>query len=93
MIQNITDTEREIAAEHSRDLAAYELTVSNLTAERDALAERVKALEADAGRYRWLRDIENQVGEDDISVMDPYLNTYFGDELDAAIDAAKGATT
>lgn len=37
---------------HARDLAAYELTVEDLTASHAALTERVKALEADAERYR-----------------------------------------
>ena len=39
-------------------------------------------------RYEWLRNEANQWHEDDISVSDSSFNTYFGEELDAAIDAA-----
>lgn len=60
--------------------------------ERDALAERVKALEADAGRYWWL--IENCGFSEKLNGCTE-LNVFFHTltpssicEIDAAIDAA-----
>lgn len=68
-------------------------------AERDALAEKVKALQDDARRYRWLREnwyYTVSDGPKDIDVGGG--KTIFGctetevsgDEMDAAIDAASG---
>lgn len=44
-------------------------------------------LEKDAARYRILRDDKYQHHEDDICVADSYFVSYFGEELDAAVDA------
>ena len=41
----------------------------------------------DAARYRALRDEANQLHEDDISVSDSSFTTYFGSDLDEAVDA------
>lgn len=59
-----------------------------LQAQIDALKCYVAKLEPDALRYRWLRDIDNQETDDSICVGDGYFITYFGAELDAAINAA-----
>jgi hypothetical protein len=65
--------------------------------QRDALAERVKKLEADAGRYRWLRNQSTDWRQ--IGATTPYvvrgqiMDVLYERNLDAAIDAAiKGAT-
>ena len=52
-----------------------------------SLVEQIAAMRADAGRYRWLRN------ESDcpISVVDGDGDMLVGDDLDAAIDAAKEA--
>ena len=57
---------------------------------------RLSALELDAARYRWLRDdgdgtanaIAAAVAEGDNEYGGEYVSWLYGDELDAAIDAA-----
>ena len=44
-------------------------------------------LEKDAARYRILRDDKYQHHEDDVAVADSHFTVYFGEELDAAVDA------
>ena len=44
-------------------------------------------INADAHRYQILRNEKYQRHEDDISVADAYFQTYFGKELDDAVDA------
>lgn len=64
-----------------------------------AAAARIRELEQDAARYRWLRsdDIEVLPGQHEISVVKHRLpftedsdETLTESELDAAIDAARG---
>lgn len=57
-----------------------------------APAAPADAVAKDAERYRWLRDDANQLHEDEICVSDSSFNTFFGEELDAAIDAAMAAS-
>ncbi len=68
-------------------------------AERDALAEKVKAMEDDARRYRWLRSqmfVRRNAAVPDRYGLDEYLLSEGIDEqddakfIDAAIDAAGG---
>lgn len=47
---------------------------------------RLEAAEKDAARYRWLRDVENQLLEDDPCVSDDCFTTYYDSELDDTID-------
>ena len=75
-----------LETEHTRGLAAYELTVENLTAERDALTERVKALEADAKRYQLL---SNYLISDDCQHDDAIVAARTVDQLNAVIAAMK----
>lgn len=56
-------------------------------AERDALAEKVKAMQDDARRYRWLRTFPNNVRP---QVYAPCGLLMREEHLDAAIDAAGG---
>ncbi len=65
-----------------------------------AAADEIEALRKDAERYRWLRDdgdgpanaIAAAVAEGDNEHGGEYVSWLYGDELDAAIDAAmKGA--
>ena len=49
------------------------------------LVEFAKAMRADAERYQALRDVNNQIHEDDICVSDPFFNAYFGEELDQEV--------
>lgn len=63
--------------------AAYERGAADRI---DADAERIKALEADSERYRWLRRMDH------FAAVDAMLNTTDYDTLDAAIDAARSKT-
>jgi hypothetical protein len=65
-------------------LLATEEELENTRDERDALRAEVEALRADAERYRWLRS--NDSVSDWLGIAH-----YFGDRLDAAIDAARAA--
>lgn len=62
-------------------------------AERDALAEKVKAMEDNDRRYRWLRDPPNMPA---VAWIEGRGNRYIdsewltGEHADAAIDAASG---
>lgn len=49
----------------------------------------VQRLREDAERYRVLRDEEYQMQEDDPCVTDDSFNTFFGEDLDKAVDALK----
>lgn len=49
----------------------------------------VQRLREDAGRYRVLRDEEYQMLVDDPCVTDDSFNTFFGEDLDKAVDALK----
>ncbi len=53
--------------------------VSKIEKQRDELL-------ADAARYRWLRDSENQLTEDDPCVSDSFFSSWFGEKLDKVID-------
>ena len=55
------------------------------------LRKQLAAAEKDAERYRWLRDESNQTSEDSPCVSDASWGTFFGETLDAAIDAEIGA--
>jgi hypothetical protein len=69
---------------------------------RDRLRAYVASIERDAARYRWLRNngdgranaIAAAVAEGDNEHGGEYVSWLYGDELDAAIDAAisKGGT-
>lgn len=50
------------------------------------LLDYIEALEKDAGRYRWLRDAENSMTEDDPCVSDGFFNSWYGEDLDKVID-------
>lgn len=52
-----------------------------------ALLDRLEKAEKDAHRYEVLRNEKYQRHKDDISVSDRYLDTYFGTDLDEAVDA------
>ena len=52
------------------------------------LADEIKALRADAERYRWLRDPRN-AHRDEWNCFGPYSTPA---EIDAAIDAARSKT-
>jgi len=79
-------------------------TIRELLAERDQLAAALEAAREDAERYRWLRKGANRGANDDIAVvrglgaMDYGMSAVFytysdeidGDDLDAAIDQARG---
>lgn len=62
----------------------------------DADAERIKALEADAERYRWLRERYSALTRMEIArglgldLSKVYVNT--AEKFDAAIDAARSKT-
>lgn len=51
-----------------------------------AMLDYIETLEKDAGRYRWLRDEENSLTEDDPCVSDSFFNSWYGEELDKVID-------
>ena len=57
------------------------------------LADRIDALQADAERYRWLRNQRTSMNDLTRVINDdyqpPYIAIKFGDELDAAVDAAR----
>lgn len=56
-----------------------------------ALLDRLDAAERDAERYRWIRRSDTPSMEVIARKTDEYgVELYFGDELDAAIDAARG---
>jgi hypothetical protein len=50
-------------------------------------AVEIELYRKDAERYRVLRNADYQLDEDDVSVSDSFFNVYFGEELDAAVDA------
>jgi hypothetical protein len=95
--------ERELAAAKA-ELAEYERTVAHMRGgarlqgsataavlERAMRAEaELAALREDAERYRWLRDGEIICDIDFPAAKDKAGNTLWLEELDAAIDAAKG---
>jgi hypothetical protein len=60
--------------------------------ERFEAAQRVIAeLRRDAERYRWLRDEHSAVAESCMFITPDHMAEFrFGDDLDAAIDAARG---
>ena len=61
-----------------------------ISAQQDVIFGLTKELEQcrkDAERYRWLRDSDNQMHEDDISVSDSSFSVYFENDLDVAVDA------
>jgi hypothetical protein len=90
----------DMTAERGADKKYIRELEDAVTPEIVSLTERVKALEADAGRYRYLRK-NSGVAKGRMHPMITVIETCpsFGDEkpiynLDAAIDAAiKGATT
>lgn len=54
------------------------------------LLDRLDAAEMDAARYRWIRRSDTPSMEVIARKTDEYgVELYFGDELDAAIDAAR----
>ena len=50
------------------------------------LLDYIEALEKDAARYRWLRDVENSLTEDDPCVSNSFFNSWYGEDLDKVID-------
>lgn len=72
---------------------------NTLESEREAnevMTERIAHLEAenarlrkDAERYRVLRDSKYQLADGDICVSDSFFTQYFGEELDAEVDALR----
>lgn len=70
-------------------LTEYERRIAQLMAERDVLAKRVKALEADAGRYRWL---SSYLVADDTQHDDALIAAKTVEELNRLIDSIKGST-
>ncbi|CDO34089.1 hypothetical protein [Novosphingobium sp. KN65.2] len=72
-----------------RDLWA---AVSDLLSTNEQMAERVAELEADAARYRWLRDHSVPPHNFYISVPDEFHGVkYSPSEVDAYIDEARAA--
>jgi hypothetical protein len=63
-------------------------TILKFKRNADDLADRLRAAEEDAKRYRWLRDWNK---EKDYGVVNRRLVHGFGADLDAAIDAALAA--
>ena len=87
--QRINDrlAEAEASIKHLRHCARLQDSATAAVLER---AERAEAeLREDAERYRWLRDNINRLPYDDYG-MGPQFPS--GNELDAAIDAAKGGS-
>jgi hypothetical protein len=74
----------------------YKADLLKMQRERDALRERVMALERDAARYRWLRDPHNQDCHS-VGKCAPDVETYeaidwlYDDALDESIDAARAS--
>lgn len=68
--------------------------IDSIRAERDALAAKLVPLEADAERYRWLRDPgalpAGCVDDYPLAVFARKNDTLYEQDLDCAIDAAKG---
>lgn len=50
------------------------------------LLDYIETLEKDAARYRWLRDVENSLTEDDPCVSNSFFNSWYGEDLDKVID-------
>ena len=46
----------------------------------------IDSLRKDAERYRWLRDANQQIHEDDPCVSDSFFNQFFDVDLDTVID-------
>jgi len=96
--ENITAmTERVIAERDALAAKVQEMTLQALTdsgqwiEHTGELAAKVKALEADADRYRWLRDKSVPPHNFYLSVPIEFDGVrYLPAEVDAAIDAARG---
>lgn len=54
----------------------------------EQLERELAAIQQHAERYLWLRNSDNQIHEDSPCVCDDSFNTFFGNDLDAVIDAA-----
>ena len=80
--------------QHLRDLyVSHGISHIQQAADRiDADAERIKGLEADAQRYRWLRDVHTQHYTVTRYVGGSTIPRIEGAQLDAAIDAARSKT-
>jgi hypothetical protein len=107
LLQQIAELQAEnerLKADNAANIVTAKSILNDVTAERDALAAKLATLEADAERYRWLRDpttdvslvLDKRTGwvppDENVPGVGGY-HTYeyrAGDELDAAIDAAKG---
>ena len=62
-------------------------TADQLRQAQAMVRAKMVPLEKDAARYRILRDDKYQHHEDDVAVADSHFTVYFGEELDAAVDA------
>jgi hypothetical protein len=77
------------------ELAHRDIEIARLTAERDALQAKLDALQEDADRYRWLRDMD----EDPVCSLAAMWTDCKGSarsiskRVDAAVDAARGKNT
>lgn len=69
--------------------------LESLRAENARLAAELAKAREDAERYRWLRDGETDFATDDFPVarMSAEDRALWGEELDEAVDAAKGEKT
>ena len=90
--------ERRVAYAQAEHTAAYDAKWDAIAWMDDALA-LLSEREADAARYRWLRDRPNQGAKsadgygilcvtDQPNNIPRYLGPFCGEQLDAAIDAA-----
>jgi hypothetical protein len=78
------ETRRAALPAQDKDAPTF---AERLAAAQQPMAHTIK----NAERYLWLRNADNQLHEDDVCVSDDSFNTYFGEDLDAAIDAAMQA--
>ena len=81
----------ELAAKHADAVADFALIELQLTADMKpmkeahaALEQRIKELERDAARYRWLRDGNN----DKLTMAKRIAENHYGMEWDSLIDRA-----
>jgi hypothetical protein len=75
-------------AEPWEQLYALVTTLEGTLAANDDLHKKIEALQADAKRYRWLRD----VGDASFMALGKRPNVRFTHEIDAAIDLARKGT-
>ena len=85
MILPVQD-ETTLAIENlSAQVIALRSQLESAERERDAAIAKLAAVEKDAERYRWLRDVDP-----DEEVFGQIVDNTAGENWDAAIDAARG---